>query len=409
MGVDSELLKKTREFAEKELSNGEFEKFPYHNLKHTQEVVDAVIEVGEKSDLSEEDMEVALLAAWLHDVGYKNDFRNHEDESIKITREFLGGLGVTDSKVESVVRCIEATKMPQRPKSMVEMVMADADLYHLSTDLFFEKSELMRLEMAQLEDKELDQQEWLTQNIQFLKEHSYFTNYGQLVLEPNKAKNLKQLRKQNKKAGTAEIDSKYLKKLEKDYLKLKNRMILDKEKTPTRGIETMFRITSRNHISLSAMADNKANIMISVNSIILSILVSTLFRRFEDSPNLVIPAVILTLSALLTIVFAILATRPNISKGVFTRQDILNKKTNLVFFGNFHGMDPDMYEWGMKEMMKDQDYLYGSLIRDIYFLGAVLGKKYKLLRTSYTIFMYGFILSVFIFILATIFPNVFIL
>jgi hypothetical protein len=166
------------------------------------------------------------------------------------------------------------------------------------------------------------------------------------------------------------------------------------KKRPNRGIETLFRITSRNHVDFSSMADNKANIMISVNSIMLSIIFSVLFRRFEEYPNLIIPAIILSVVCTTTIIFAILATRPNLTEGVFTKEDILKRRTNLLFFGNFHKMPLQDYEWGVKQLMKDRDFLYGSMIRDIYFLGKVLGRKYFLLRISYTIFMYGLIISV---------------
>ncbi len=197
-----------------------------------------------------------------------------------------------------------------------------------------------------------------------------------------------------------EIHNEEVKSLEKKVTKLKKKVKKVKEVKPTRGIETMFRLTSKNHIELSAMADTKANIMISVNSIILSVIVSVLIRKLEEYPHLIIPTIIMTVVCLATIVFAILATRPNVSSGLFTDDDINTKKTNLLFFGNFHRMEQDKYEWGMKEMMKDADYLYSSLIRDIYFLGVVLGKKYKLLRISYTIFMFGFVIAVISFMLA---------
>lgn len=176
-----------------------------------------------------------------------------------------------------------------------------------------------------------------------------------------------------------------------------------KDQKPTRGIETMFRTTSKNHMELSAIADNKANIMISINSIILSVMVSVLIRKLEEYPHMTIPAVLLTVVCLTTIVFAVLATRPNVSKGRFEHEDIINKKANLLFFGNFHRMKLEDYQWGMTEMLKDADYLYGSMIKDIYFLGAVLGKKYRLLRMSYTIFMFGFVLSILGFIIAELF------
>ena len=108
----------------------------------------------------------------------------------------------------------------------------------------------------------------------------------------------------------------------------------------------------------------------------------------------------LVIVCLATIVFAVLATRPNVSSGKFTREDIMNKETNLLFFGNFHSVPLESYMWGMREMMKDSDYLYGSMTKDIYFLGIVLGKKYKMLRKSYNIFMYGFVLSIVAFIVA---------
>ena len=116
--------------------------------------------------------------------------------------------------------------------------------------------------------------------------------------------------------------------------------------------------------------------------------------------------VILTLVCLLTIVFAVLATRPKLSSGKFKDEDVLNKKTNLLFFGNYHQMTLDNYVWGMKEMLKDPDYLYGSMSKDIYSLGVVLGKKYRLLRIAYTVFMFGFVIAVLAFVLAYVFRNV---
>jgi len=404
MFAETKPLKFAREFVEKFIADKIDNNYCYHNLEHTIEVVEAVKEVGEKSELNEEDMEITLTAAWLHDIGYQNGCKNHEQESIKLARKMLIEYNFPLEKIEKVIGCIEATKIPQKPKNVIEKVICDADMYHLSTDQFFQRSELLKNELNGTSETAISDEEWLQRNIEFMKNHSYFTNYAQLVLTPRKEKNLKKLKKKSKKTG---IDEKYLQKLEKELLKLRNKVENDKLRTPTRGIETMFRITSKNHLTLSGMADNKANIMISVNAIILSVLVSVLFRKLEDSPNLLIPGLILTFVCLTTIVFAILATRPNVSSGTFTEDDIHKKRTNLLFFGNFHNMKLDNYLWGMREMMKDSNYLYGSLIKDIYFLGIVLGKKYQMLRTSYTIFMFGFILAVISFIFAAIFPNFF--
>jgi nitrate reductase gamma subunit len=105
------------------------------------------------------------------------------------------------------------------------------------------------------------------------------------------------------------------------------------------------------------------------------------------------------------IVFSILATRPNVSSGTFTKEDIANKKTNLLFFGNFYKMSLPDYDWAMMELLNDKNYLYGSIVKDNYFLGVVLAKKYRLLRIAYNIFMYGLILTMLAFAVGLIWPN----
>ena len=122
-------------------------------------------------------------------------------------------------------------------------------------------------------------------------------------------------------------------------------------------------------------------------------LVSAGMGRISEYPVITSPAIVFLITCLSTIVFAILSTRPKFSSGKFTEEDIHNKKVNLLFFGNFYNMEMEDYEWAMKEMMADQNYLYSSMIRDQYSLGKVISQKYKLLRIAYTIFMVGLILS----------------
>src|SRR5690606_21778103 len=109
----------------------------------------------------------------------------------------------------------------------------------------------------------------------------------------------------------------------------------------------------------------KANILISVNSIIISILIGFLASKLDSNPHLIFPTFFLIGVSVITIVFSILATRPNVTKGVFTEEDIKNRKANLLFFGNFHGMTREEYKMGMLATMKDSDYLYTSMIDDI--------------------------------------------
>jgi len=287
----------------------------------------------------------------------------------------------------------------------MEQVLCDADLYHLSTSDFINKSELLRKEFSLTGNDEIKGKVWLKKNIKFLKKHTFFTDYAKENLLPHKKKNLKKL-KSIKNNQNVEDNKNPVEKGQKgtdQSIPTKKKKL---NKRPNRGIETLFRITSRNHVDFSSMADNKANIMISVNSIMMSILFSVLFRRFEEYPNLIIPAIILSIVCTTTIIFSILATRPNLTTGVFTKEDILKRRTNLLFFGNFHKMPLNDYEWGVRQLMDDRDFLYGSMIRDIYFLGKVLGRKYFFLRISYTIFMFGLIISMISFAVAVfLFPT----
>jgi predicted metal-dependent HD superfamily phosphohydrolase len=385
--METELIQKTRAYAE-----GILKKLPkhftYHNLQHTLKVVNAAEEIGSLSGLSEDDIESVIIAAWIHDTGYEEDCDCHEETAIKNAIKLLTEWGASQQKIETIAGLIKATKMPQQPTTLAEKVLCDADLSHLGDDNIVECGNQIRKEFETIKKITFDtDEEWIAYNIKFFSDHQYFTPYGQTVLQKRKKKNIKKLK--NLLDPATEND--YVKQLEKELLKLKEKY---GKENPARGIETMFRIASENHTTLSGMADTKANIMISINSIILSVVITVLFRKLEEFPHLLLPTLMLVTTCLLTIVYAILATRPNVSHGKFTPEDIQQKKTNLLFFGNFHGMELSNYDNGMRAMMKDSDFLYGSLIKDIYYNGLVLARKYKLLRLSYNCFMFGFVASI---------------
>jgi len=396
MEAESALLQKSKKYVEAFLKENLSDGIYYHDLEHTQEVVKASQEIGISSNLSKEELEIVLIAAWFHDTGYYKGMQDHEAKSKDVATKFLKQEGVEDKKIDAVGGCIMATKIPQNPTNIMEEVLCDADLYHLSTREYFKKSELLRKEFSLIFPDEIQLDEWFKNSIKFLKKHSFFTSYAKENLLPAKKKNLKKLKILYKDILEDDSDSPKpdKKKKKKD------------DNKPTRGIETLFRVTSRNHVDFSSMADNKANIMISINSIMMSIVFSVLFNKFATDPNLIPPTIILTIVSTATIIFSILATRPNLTAGVFTKDDIKKRRTNLLFFGNFYKMPLTDYEWGIKELMNDKEFLYGSMIRDIYFLGKVLGKKYLYLRISYTIFMYGLVISVLAFAIAVfLFPT----
>ncbi|HVK96703.1 MAG TPA: Pycsar system effector family protein [Flavisolibacter sp.] len=376
--------------------------FVFHNLEHTEEVVEACSHIADYHQISEEDRLVLLLAAWFHDTGYSSgQAEGHEEASIEIAIEFLESRHLGENLIQRVASCIKATRMPQSPITEIEKILCDADLFHLSTDDFKPRNQLLKQERESLIGQKIDKKVWRKNNIQFLESHQYFTDYGKNVMEPRKQENLATLlKKKNKDKKVEKEDPEEAFPYTTPEVTKSDQKEVDKN--TSRGIQTMFRTTANNHIELSSLADGKANIMISVNAIIISVVLTVLLVRLPFYPQYMIPTIILVAGCLGAMIFAILATRPSVNIGRFTEEDIRSKKANLLFFGNFFNMRLDQYEWGMNEMLKDNDYLYKSMIKDIYFLGVVLAKKYKFLRIAYTIFMWGLIAAVIAFAVATI-------
>jgi predicted metal-dependent HD superfamily phosphohydrolase len=367
----------------------------YHNLAHTQRVVDKTQELIEGMHINEADAQQLLIAAWFHDTGYTIGIDKHEEKSVTIAKAFLKQHSVPEKDIEAISNLILATQLNYNPTTLNEKIIRDADCSHIGSKTFRDVSELLRKEWELTCDRTLSETEWLNENIEFFTiKHRFYTDYASANWEKTKGKNLSQLLKSQKKLKQ---DSNKL-KLKKEGLKIKK----TKVELPERGIETMFRVALRNHITLSDIADTKANILLSVNAIIVSLVLSNLVSKLDNPSNnyLIWPTIIFTLFTVASMILSVLATRPNVTKGKFSKQDVSDKKVNLLFFGNFHQMKLNEFEWAMEEMMKDRDYLYGSLTKDLYFLGLVLNRKYNILRLTYTVFMVGIILSVIAFAIA---------
>ena len=131
-------------------------------------------------------------------------------------------------------------------------------------------------------EKTLISHEWPNTDIQFLAGHNYFTVYAQIKYAEKKGKNILKL----KDIQTKQSDKRAI---EED----KVNKIKAKKEVPERGIETMFRVSFKNHMELSGIADNKANIMLSINAIIISISLSTLIPNFDENPKLILPTMVL--------------------------------------------------------------------------------------------------------------------
>ncbi|OIQ21077.1 MAG: phosphohydrolase [Flavobacterium sp. MedPE-SWcel] len=367
----------------------------YHNFNHTLRVVSSVSLLAKEEKVSQQDTELLLIAAWFHDSGYVERCKGHEESGCEIATEFLTKENYPTESIETICSLIRVTQLGVTPTNLLENIIKDADCSHFAEKNYSKLAELLREEWRLIEEKEFTDEEWAVANRDMLLyKHRFYTDYAKENMQPVKEKNIIALQATIKELRSVDNDVVHKEKI--------NKKKLEKLARPERGIETMFRVTLNNHTRLSQIADSKANIMISVNAIIISVSLTTLIPKLDNPTNshLIIPTLILILFSVVSIIFAILSTRPKVTEGTFTRDDINNKKVNLLFFGNFYKMPLEEYNWAVNEMMKDRDYLYNSMIKDLYFLGLVLNRKYKLLRVTYNFFMIGMIVSVAAFVFA---------
>lgn len=386
------LIEQSEDFVSNLLKDKLSNLYSYHNFNHTLTVVNAVKELCKKEDVTAEEKEVLLVAAWFHDSGYINGYERHEEESVKIAASFLKEKEVSDEFIAQVSSLILATVKEYIPKTHLEKIIKDADFAHLMGTEYATTCELLRIELKNTWNLNFSNAEWAKENLNFLmNKHRFYTDYALRKWQPLKEKNLLMVQKKIEKQEKKEAE-----KIEEENRKK------EKIEKPDRGIDTLFRVTLGNHTRLSGIADSKANILLSVNAIIISIALSTIIPKLDSPKNahLVVPTFIMLMSSVVTIIFAILSTRPKVTTGVFTREDIEAKKINLLFFGNFYKMPLEEYDWAMNEMMKDKDYLYSTMIKDLYYLGLVLQRKYNLLRIAYNLFMIGIIVTVISFVIA---------
>lgn len=393
-----EISRKIQEYVQSAFETKKDKALLYHNLAHTLNVVKAAARIGRHYALNEKDQFIVTTAAWFHDIGYLDDYNHHELTGAEVAGAFLRKQGVPEEIILAISNCILATRMPQSARTKLEEIVCDADMFQLGSDEFAENNKQLRKELELKKGAAINKEEWRRNTIRFLESHTYYTDYCRKLLDPKKKEILDKLKSKSKEKPEAAIPPQAAPAFAQ--LDMNNRK--KKEDRPERGIETMFRITSGNNQRLSDMADNKAQIMITVNSIILSAIISLLLRKLDENAFLRWPTYLMLATSVLTIIFSILATRPNLPAGTFSQQDIDERKVNLLFFGNFFRMDLDDYTAGMLQVMEDRNFLYRTLIRDVYSQGVVLGRKYKLLRISYNIFMYGLVASVIAFIAATI-------
>ncbi|HSB91702.1 MAG TPA: Pycsar system effector family protein [Flavitalea sp.] len=383
----------------------------FHNQEYTTDIVNQARDILGSYKVNERESALVSIAAWFLNTGYylKAPYAN---ASIENAADFLRTSGAPPEDIEFVDSVMKAALGLKPANTLTEKILHDAARVYTGTESFRDVSKRARREAERLTGIELNGEQWSTISAEQLSKEPFLTDYAILRFDPVRQQNIQALYK--KKQDRIEKQERKAKKRELAQLQQAGSIptgenaevdfeyqgnsydirSIKKKGGPTRGIETMFRVSSTNQQRLSVMADNKAHILISVNSIIISVAIAVVIGKFGQQPDLLIPTIMLLAVNVFTIIFSILATRPKVSAGVFTPEQLENKTVNLLYFGSYYRMGFEDYENGMAKMINDSDFLYRTLMKNIYWQGKVIGHKFSLLRIAYNIFMYGIAISV---------------
>lgn len=355
--------------------------YVYHNYTHTLDTVKACKKLSASYNLTSRDFEVLMLAAWFHDTGYVETYKDHEIASVDIMKAYLQG-NYSDADILEIESLILATKYKAKADGSLQEILQDADFINLGTEKFNRRAELLRIEWERILQKKYTELEWAEAQLQFLIETTFKTQEAISKYNEERENNI---RKQRNKI------EKLISKESRSAGKLRS-----KPAKEGRGIETLYRSVYDNHINLTSIADNKANIMISINTIIISLVITLFGTGFTFSTadevgsiRFVFPMAFLLLTSLLAVVFAILSARPNVTSK--EKYELTKKDSSILFFGNFAQLQIREFVDQIKMLKEQKEELYDNMSVDIYHLGSVLINKYRFLSWSYNIFMFGMI------------------
>ncbi len=152
--------------------------------------------------------------------------------------------------------------------------------------------------------------------------------------------------------------------------------------------DNLLRTAQQHHVQLSMMADMKANILITVSSIVL-----TFSLRELAVPELKYAALVLAGFTLAALFLAVLAVLPKYRPlGLASAEASLPSAFNVLFFGHFAELDQDRFLREIAQRMRSDAAVYAAQCHDLYSLGVYLARhKYRYLRLSYLFFLSGFV------------------
>lgn len=348
---------------------------------------DLAIQLGRRYNIPDETLEALALAAL---------FNQADDKTQAL--QWLQAQGAAAGLVDKVGELLQSLHSGDKNLDMPRQILRDARYYRLQDGQAGAEAMLndQRREWEKKEGLVYDEATWPEVARKYWKQLRFYTGEAAALMDDTRREAAKAWKQKDKEEEKA--DKKDNKKKKKD-----KKAVPAGEDFPisdSKSVQMMFKTSLRNHIDLTNIADNKANIMLSINALIITILISLLPTSLQGHTYLLAPVGVLLASCVVSIIFATLATRPVKTEGFTNIDKIKSETTNLFFFGNFYKMNLPDYKQGMRQVIEDEELMEDAIMTDLFFLGKALGQKFNRLRICYNVFMVGITLTVIAFAVA---------
>lgn len=373
--------------------------FKFHSFKRLHEYLEILQKIARAEQVPLHELAMLETALGLH---FASQWENNlaPDKGLALAEKRLKGkLEASElPELTAAVDLVSAARQPEPHTSSLVLILRDTLTAFYADPKFEKRLRAMYTELDKTSASGMEGDIWYRGIAKQMQHHRYATPFAQATFDRGKSENLSKFKKMLKKrarrmdetlAQSMKVDERELRQLKKKLAKMQN--------VPERGTETWYRLASNNLYTRRQMLDKKANTLLAINALMLAVVLGTLYPFLTSDRNLMYALGALVLTNLLSITFAIFATRPKLNSGHLEREAIEKKTANLMTFDDFYKMPQAEFEWAVEQATQDRNFLYGTIKRDMYRLGVDLAKRYKHIQIAYHVFLVGIIISVIMF------------
>lgn len=384
------LLTKASQFCLEKINHFKSKGLIFHNFSFAQKLSTHIYQLGVFNQIEEGEILAPQIAAYMLVLGYQENYNAPWETAIPYVKDFCTIHEIDEELTEKIIYTLFSMNKNGDPIALEARLFIDAICSFKWIENLEQFRKISRTEKQLRSGEYFEDMDWEELILRDLLDLRFYLEGSNKIYQERLS------------FGISE-QNELIQKLQRKIMLLSDSKAFAQieKKIPTSGIQTFFRTNYRNHINLSAIADNKANIMISVNAVLITVIISILSYKnlSEIEPGIFFPSVIFLCFGLASLTMAVLASRPKVTNHLDTDAVKQGTSKNLIFFGNFVKLTEEEYETAMDNMFKDTNLLYSNLSTDLYHLGKVLDKKYKLLAASYNFFLIGFGITVLFFII----------